>query len=253
MVRSALANAYFFFGRAADSRDAFTRALATREKLFGSESPRLVVTLNNFADTLTKVGRHEEALALVERAVTIAKKAYPTGHPVVVATFLTHAEIQFALGRRDEAGKELEAVIAMQPPPIAPYLAEAGAVRSFIALSENKVKDALAFATKAVEAGTQVGARSPELVQPLLARGESELALKDSAAAVKTLELALSIVEEAKPWPVSHADVEFALARAKSAAKVEGAKKHAEDALAIYRASDGQDAKTKSVEEFLAQ
>jgi hypothetical protein len=49
------------------------------------------------------------------------------------------------------------------------------------------------------------------------------------------------------------ADVEFAIARAKSAAKVEGAKKHAEVALAIYRVSDGQDSKSKSVEEFLAQ
>jgi tetratricopeptide (TPR) repeat protein len=252
MVRSALANAYFFVGRVADSGNAFTRAIATREKLFGVESPRLVVPLNNFADTLTKVGRHEEAFALVTRAVTIAKKAYPAGHPVVVATLLTHAEIQFALGHRDDAGKELEAVLSMQPAPIAPYLAEAGAVRASIALADNKPKDAFGFATKAVEAGTQVGARSPELMQPLLARGESELALKDSAAAVKTLELALSIVEETKPWPVSLADVQFALARAKSAAKAEGAKQLAEDALAIYRASAGQDAKTKSVEEFLA-
>ena len=253
MVRSTLANAYFFAGRVADSREAFTRALATREKLFGIESPRLVVTLNNFGDTLSKTGRHEEALGMVTRAIGVAKKAYPPGHPVVVATVLTHAEIQLALGKRDDARTELDSVLTMQPPPTAPYLAEAGAVRAFIALSDGKPKDGLGFANKAVEAGTQVGARSPELVQPLLARGESELALGDSAAAVKTLEHALAIVEETKPWRVYLADVEFALARARSAAKVEGAKKLAEDALAIYRASDGQDGKSKSVEEFLAR
>ena len=254
MVRSTLANAYFFSGRVSDSHDAFSRALTTREKLFGTESPRLIVTLNNFGDTLSKVGRHEEAQAMVARAAVIAKKAYPAGHPYIVATTLTHAEIMLALARREEARAELESVLTMQPLPTAPYLAEAGAVRAFIALGDGKPAEAMRFALKAVEAGKQVGERSPELVQPLLARGEVELALKDTAAAIKTLQAALALVEETRPWRVYIADAQFALARAKAAAKVEPdqVKKLATEALAIYRASEGQEAKSVSVEAFLS-
>lgn len=253
MVRSTLANAYFFVGRVADSHEAFSRALSTREKLFGAQSPRLIVTLNNFGDTLSKVGRHEEALAMVARAAVIAKKAYPAGHPYIVATTLTHAEIMLALGKREDARAELESVLTMQPLPTAPYLAEAGAVRAFIALGDGKTAEAMRFALKAVEAGKQVGERSPELVQPLLARGEIELAMKDDAAAIKTLQAALALVEETRPWRVSLADAQFALARAQAAAKVEPeqVKKLATDALATYRASAGQEAKSVSVEAFL--
>ncbi|MDP1825062.1 MAG: serine/threonine-protein kinase [Archangium sp.] len=253
MVRSTLANAYFFAGRVADSRDAFSRALATREKLFGADSPRLIVTLNNFGDTLSKVGRHEEAAAMVARAAVIAKKAYPAGHPYIVATTLTQAEILLAMARREEARAAVESVLAMQPPPTAPYLAEAGAVRAFIALGDGKPKDALAFAMKAVEAGKQVGERSPELVLPLLARGESELALQDPAAAMTTLAQAVVLVDETKPWRVYTADARFALARAKTAAKVEPlvAKQLATEALELYRASEGQEPKAGTVEFFL--
>ena len=253
MVRSTLANAYFYAGRVADSRDAFSRALTTREKLFGADSPRLIVTLNNFGDTLNKVGRHDEAAVMVTRAAVIAKKAYPVGHPYIVATTLTHSEILLAMGRHDEARTEVELVLTMQPPPTAPYLAEANAVRSSIALTDGKPKDALSSAMKGVEAGKQVGERSPELVLPLLAKGEAELALKDPEAAVKTFEQALALVEETQPWRVYIADAKFALARARTAAKREpgSVKELAAAALELYRGSEGQDAKVKTVEAFL--
>jgi hypothetical protein len=134
---------------------------------------------------------------------------------------------------------------------MAPVLAEAGAVRAFIALADGKPKDALGFAIRGVEAARQVGERSPELMQPLLARGESELALKESAAAVKTLEQALALMEETRPWRVYAADARFALARAKAEPDV--ARKLATEALEIYRASDGQQAKAQAVERFLRQ
>ena len=253
LVRGALASAYFYAGRVADSREAFSRTLATREKLLGVDSPRLIVTLNNFGDTLSKVGRHDEAEVMVARAAAIAKKAYPPGHPYVAATVLTHAEVLIAQGRRDAARTDVDAVLSLKPPPIAPLLAEAEAVRAFIALADGKPKDALAYAVKGVEAAKQVGERSPELVQPLLAKGEAELALKDPGAAVTTLELALALVEETQPWRVYVADAKFALARAKSAAKVEPdvVKQLATASLEIYRASEGQDAKVKTVELFL--
>ena len=254
LVRGALANAYFYSGRVTDSREAFTRTIATREKLFGPDSPRLIVTLNNFGDTLSKSGRHEEAEGMVARAQAIAKKAYPPNHPYVAATVLTHAEVLLAMGRRDAARTDIDAVLALRPLPIAPLLAEAEAVRSFIALLDDKPQDALGYATRGVTAGMEVGARSPELVQPLLAEGESQLALANNAAAISTLERALALVEESRPWRVYGADARFALARAKAADKREpdSVKQLATEALEIYRASEGQSVKTARVEQFLA-
>ena len=254
LVRSSLANAYFFAGRTADSRETFARALATREKLFGVDSPRLIVTLNNFGDTLSKVGRHEEAEAMVARAAAIAKKSYPPTHPYVLATVLTHAEVMLTMGRVDEARTEVSMVLSMQPPPMAPVVAEASAVRAMIALADKKPKDALAFAVRGVEAGTQSGQNSSELVQPLLARGEAELALGDATSAMQTLQQALTLVEQTQPWRVYVADAQFALARARAAGKTEpdSVKKLATAALETYRASDGQEKKAQRVEQFLA-
>ena len=254
LVRSSLANAYFYAGRTADSRKAFTAALATREKLFGADSARLIVTLNNFGDTLSKSGHLEEAEAMVARAGVIARKAYPPTHPYVLGTTLSHAEVLLPMGRFDEARAEVTLVLAVQPPPMAPVVAEACAVRALIALAEKKPKDALAFAVRGVDAGKQAGERSTELVLPLLARGESELAMGDASSAVKTLEQALTLVEATQPWRGYTADAQFALARAKNAAKVEpeAVKKLAFEALEIYRASEGQQDKARGVELFLA-
>lgn len=254
LVRSTLGNAYFFGNRAAESRAAFRRALETRETLFGKESPRLVVTLNNFGDTLVKVGLYDEGIAYIERADAIAKKAYPPGHPYVHATTLTRGEAFFTAGRRDEARALIDLFLSAQPPPVAPQLAEGAAVRTLIALADGKPKDALQFAARAVAAGKQVGERSGEMLLPLLARGEAELAAGKAKEAVKTLEAAQALAEEVKPWRVYAADVSFALARARAAAKEkpDTVKLLAEGALAIYRSAEAQHAKVKAVEQFLA-
>lgn len=254
MVQSTLANAYFFLGRAKESEAAFTRALLTRETLFGKESPRLIVTLNNFGDTFAKSGRLDEAAAMVTRAQAIAKKSYPPAHPYVQATTLTYSELLLAKGELAGATNEVNAVLSLQPPPSAPYLAEAGAVMAFIALKQGKPKDALVHARGAVAAGEQVGARSAELVLPLLARGEAELALGD-VAAVKTFERALSLVDETRPWPVYSADARFGLARARrsAGASVADVRAVAEEALELYRAAAGQDTRVLQVQAFLAR
>jgi len=253
-VQSTPANAYFFFGRTKESKAAFARALATREMLFGKDSPLLVVTLNNFGDTFGKSGRLVEGGAATKRAQAIAKKSYPLGHPYVRATTLTSSEILLAKGDLAGATAEVNAVLSLQPPPSAPYLAEAWAVSAFIGLMQGKPKDALGHARSAVNAGEQVGARSAELVLPLLARGEAELSLGD-AGAVKTFELALRVVDETRPWPVYSADVRFGLARARRAAGAPAAEVRAvaEEALELYRAAAGQETRVKEVQAFLAR
>jgi tetratricopeptide (TPR) repeat protein len=253
MIRSTLANAYFFAGKVPESQEAFSRALATRETLFGAESPRLIVTLNNYGDTLAKVGRYDEGEKLVLRAQVIAKKAYPAGHPYVNATGLTIAEIMLARGNLAAARTEVEAVLNSQPPPTAPYVAEGAAVRAYIALAEKKPQDALTWAAKGIEAGKQVGPRSAELILPLLARGEALLLMGDPKQAEQLFELALSLCEETKPWKVYDADARFGLART---LKIEGGamdriRTLAEEALALYRTSQGQQDRAQRVEAFI--
>ncbi|MFO0598064.1 MAG: serine/threonine-protein kinase [Myxococcaceae bacterium] len=253
MVRSTLANAYFFAGRPKESHDAFAAALATRERLFGVDSPRLIVTLNNFGDTLSKAGQHEEGETLVLRAYALAKKAYPPSHPYVLATALTDAEILLALKHYEPALARVDEVLQVQPPPNAPILAEGAAVRALVLLGQGKAKDALGWAMKGVEAGTQVGPRSGELVLPLLARAEAELTLNDAAAAVKSAELALSLVEETRQWPVYAADARFVLARALVASKGDAvrAKTLAEEAQRLLLATVGQAERSERVAAFL--
>ncbi|MFT3710823.1 MAG: protein kinase [Archangium sp.] len=253
MVRSTLANAYFFAGKVAESQEAFARALATRETLFGVDSPRLIVTLNNYGDTLAKVGRYDEGEKLVLRAQVIAKKAYPVGHPYVNATGLTIAEIYLARANLTAARTEVEAVLNGNPPPTAPFMAEGSAVRAFIGLAEKKPQDALSWSAKGIEAGKQVGPRSAELILPLLARGEALLIMGDPKQAEQLFELALSLCEETKPWKVYDADARFGLART---LKLEGGAMNrirtlAEEALALYRTSEGQQERAQRVEAFI--
>ncbi|MEW5743557.1 MAG: serine/threonine-protein kinase [Myxococcota bacterium] len=252
MIRSMLANAYFFAGREAASRETFQKALATREMLFGRESPRLVVLLNNFGDTLAKAGRAKEGLVLVERALDIAQKNFPAEHPYVTATHLTRGEVLLALGDVVSAKAEVDGVLAMKPEPQAPYIAEAAAVRSFIALAEKGSRDALAFAERGVAAGTKVGEKSAELVLPLLAKGQAQLAVGSAAEAEKTLARALTLAEETGAWGVYTADAAFALAKAKHALEAEAAvvRPLAERARAAYAAAEGHDAQVKAVDAF---
>lgn len=253
MIRSMLANAYFFAGREAASRDTFQKALATREMLFGKDSPRLVVLLNNFGDTLAKAGRPKEGLALVERARAIAGKSFPPEHPYVTAARLTWGEVQLALGHVQEAKEAVNFVLTLKPEPQAPYIAEASAVRAFIALGEEQPQEALAVAERGVAAGTKVGEKSAEQVLPLLAKGQAQLALKQAGEAVKTLERALTLAEETGAWGVYTADAAFALAKAKQALKAEPAavKPLAERARAAYSAAEGHEAQVKAVDSFL--
>jgi tetratricopeptide (TPR) repeat protein len=254
MVRSMLANAYFFSGRPKESREAFTRALAAREALFGPESPKLVVTLNNFGDTLLKSGAVTEALALVERGDAIARKSFPPGHPYIAATTLTRAECWLTQGRRADAKAALEELVAQKPPLPSPYLAEAGAVRSHLALLDGDVKAAFQLAEAAVVVARGIGPKSLELLRPLLAKGDAALALKRPAEAEAAFGEALALAEELKPWQVMLADAQLGLARARVAMKAltPEAKALAAKALATYRAADGMQARAATAEQVLA-
>lgn len=254
MVRSMLANAYFFSGRPKESREAFTRALAAREALFGPDSPKLVVTLNNFGDTLLKSGAVAEALALVERGDAIARKSFPPGHPYIAATTLTRAECWVSQGRRAEAKAALEDLVAQKPPLPSPYLAEAGAVRSHLALLDGDAKVGFQLAEGAVVVARSIGPKSLELLRPLLAKGDAALALSRPAEAEAAYREALALAEELKPWQVMRADAQLGLASARVALKDTTAqtKALAEQALATYRSGEGLTPRAAAAQKLLA-
>jgi tetratricopeptide (TPR) repeat protein len=249
MVRSMLANAYFFSGRPNESRVAFERALTTREALFGKDSPKLVVTLNNFGDTLLKSGAIDQAFMHVSRAQALAKKHFALGHPYVAATTLTLAEVTAARGQRAEATAALDALLSQQPPLPGAYLAEAGAVRSELALKGGEATAALSYAEKALAVARGLGPKTIELVAPLLAKGEALLAKRQPAEAEAAFLEAVGLCEALVPWRVTLADAQFGLARAKAERKdLAGARQLATAALATYRESEGAEQKAQRVE-----
>lgn len=254
MIRSMLANAYFFAGRAQDSRATFEKVLETREKLFGKDSPRLVVLLNNYGDTLAKAGRPEAGLVFVSRAEAIAHASFPPEHPYSVAALLTRGEVQWAMGLAKPAAEAVDAVLAMKPEPMAPYIAEAAAVRATMLLREGRAKDAKALAERGVKAALTVGEQSAELVLPLTALGEAQLATGQPGDAVKTLERALAVAEKTGAWAVFIADAQYALARAQRAAGADPAAVRglAEKAQALYASAEGHAADAKAVDAFLS-
>ncbi|MDX2013166.1 MAG: serine/threonine-protein kinase [Myxococcaceae bacterium] len=255
MVRSTLANAYFFAGRPAESREAFERALAAREALFGVNSPKLVVTLNNFADTLLKGGEAAQALQRVERADTIARASFPVGHPYIAATTLTRAEIHLAQGRFDDVEAALVKLVAQTPPLPAPYLAEAGAVRSQAALGKKAVAAALAHAEAAEKVARAIGPKSSELILTLQAKGEALLEARRAKEAEAAFAEAGTVAEALQPWVVFVADAQVGLAKAQRAQgrSDEGVTALLEKAKATYEATPGAAAKATAVAALLAK
>lgn len=254
MIRSMLANAYFFAGRAQDSRETFQKALATRETLFGKDSPRLVVLLNNYGDTLAKAGRPGEGYEYVRRAEAIAKANFPPEHPYSIAATLTRGEVQWVKGELKPAAEAVDFVLAMKPEPMAPYIAEAAAVRALMLLQDGKAKDALVLAERGVRAGLTAGEKSAELVLPLLAKGRAQLALKQAGEAAKTLERALTVAEETGAWGVYTADAAYALAQARRADGGDAAavRALAERAQGLYAAAEGHEAQAQAAQAWVA-
>jgi eukaryotic-like serine/threonine-protein kinase len=253
MVRSMLANAYFFAGRPVESRESFERALAAREALFGAKSPKLVVTLNNYADTLLKSGQLVEALVRVERADGIARASFPVGHPYIAATSLTRAEIHTALRRFDEADVALTQLMAQTPPLPAPYMAEAGAVRSQVALAKGNRAQALTLAEAAERVARGVGPRSSELLLPLQAKGEALLADGRAKEAEAAFAEAVSLATEQQPWLVFLADAQVGLAKARRAQGQSGTAvdELLRQAKATYAGTPGAEAKAQAVATLL--
>jgi len=75
-----LATLYFDQGRYAESERLHRRSLTIRENALGPEHPKVATALENYADTLRKLGRETEAQRMETRAKAIREKTKKTKH-----------------------------------------------------------------------------------------------------------------------------------------------------------------------------
>jgi tetratricopeptide (TPR) repeat protein len=63
----------------------YRRALAIKERLFGHDSPDAALTLNNLGKLLIKFDRSDEAIPLLQRALSTLEARLPQAHPHLAA------------------------------------------------------------------------------------------------------------------------------------------------------------------------
>ncbi len=59
----------------------YRRALAIKERLFGRDSPDAALTSNNLGKLLTRMGRPDEAIPLLQQALAVFEARLTPGHP----------------------------------------------------------------------------------------------------------------------------------------------------------------------------
>jgi tetratricopeptide (TPR) repeat protein len=101
-LRSGLGRALLFAGRYSEALAPLTQALAVNEENFGPDTKLVAGGLRHLAAAYDLLGRAPEALAAVERALTIGTKAgeQPSDHAVLLAE---KARADLALGRYRDA------------------------------------------------------------------------------------------------------------------------------------------------------
>ena len=88
-------------------------ALAAAQQVHGASSPHVTSHMNNLAQSWRRVGRYDEASALMTRAVEIEEAAYGPDSPEVADLLSAHGGLLGALGRYDEALPVLERNLAV--------------------------------------------------------------------------------------------------------------------------------------------
>jgi len=199
MLLSNAGIAYRHTGQLAKARDAFERALAMRERLFGKNNPLLLATLVNFSEYLSENEHaHGKALELIERGFVMAKQLPGEEHPSYHETATTKAEILGRLGRVDEARKLFDDVLAIETRVDSVTLPVTHMKRAELELAQHAYAVAASHAEQAIaKYEAQGGSENPELWRPLTRLAQAKLGLGDKAAAKPLLERAIAIGDKA--------------------------------------------------------
>ena len=191
--------------------------MAIAETLYGREHPHVGENLVNLGHELTVVGRHDDAVARLERSLAIAD-AWRGGTPAYAPMArINLANAQLALGRHADARAHYERAVD--------------------------------------EAARTFSPRGPEVAEALVGLGRSTLAAGAPAEALAPLERALAIHAEAPSDPMEHARARFALAQAlwESSRDRTRALALAREALAAYDASGLRPVERGQVTAWLAR
>jgi tetratricopeptide (TPR) repeat protein len=173
-VRDQLAAALVEIGRPNEALPVFRRNQALVESLVGRQHPFWISTSNNLADTLSRLGKYDEARLLALIVLDADRKNLGNNHPRVANKLITLAEAEQGSG---------QLLLAVQ------HLGEGIGI-----LERNKIEGEV-------------------LAEALTHLGEIQIAQKQPTA-VATLERALTVAGAAKLGPLLQAPTQFALARA---------------------------------------
>ncbi len=116
--------------------------MRTLEASYGPHHPHFAAALSNYATVLGQLGRHREAIALLERALKIAQPALGATHPTVGRLQLNLATNFMGLSREgDEAASERALEFAERS--LATHEAAFGDGHSMVAQSQRSIASAL--------------------------------------------------------------------------------------------------------------
>jgi tetratricopeptide (TPR) repeat protein/predicted Ser/Thr protein kinase len=189
---------YRHIGDLANARAELSKSVATGEKLFGKTSPLLVAPLDNYAELLSEQGDHEEALALFERARSLAAVSRGTDHPSYHQVVTDYGAALAAAGKLAESQRVFDDVLVLEKKSASSITPKTLSERAKLALAEHRPAEAEAFATESI-AGfeAQGGKDQPELWLPLVYLADAKIARNDAAAARPLVERALASATKA--------------------------------------------------------
>ncbi len=189
--------------------------LALNERIYGSEHPTTISSLNNLATVLFDQRRVAEADAMFERVLAARRAQYGADHPAVATAANNHANALLALGRLDEAEPVAREALRIR---LASYgenhHTTAASLRSVggIALERGDAPAALPWLERALAAfEVSIGPQNSILLGTLndLTRARLALGDDDNDCATARRALALSDAASKPDEPGSH--YQFAL------------------------------------------
>jgi tetratricopeptide (TPR) repeat protein/tRNA A-37 threonylcarbamoyl transferase component Bud32 len=95
-------------GHAEEQVGALVAAAALKTKVLGPDNPDVGITEGNIAVVLQELGRYQEALEHVGRAIDIETRGYGAEHPELAVQLSNRGEILNALGRPHDARQSFE-------------------------------------------------------------------------------------------------------------------------------------------------
>jgi len=166
-------------GRLEDSLLASERAIAMFSGLRNYDVGALAISLERRADTLQRLGRHDQVEALLDQSIKLIADTYGTQAAVYKTTVLAKVRWLHGQQRRAEAWALFDAVRALPAPAVGDTLAvnELEFARGQLLLAENRLPEAIAALGRAVDGWREANNNPVRLkrAEALLATARAQL------------------------------------------------------------------------------